>query len=176
MEDAFVQERLLIRKGEYKIMLSDCWRDVLDIHGLCATAELAEYTILNLEFGDNYLVRSTPLMRLSKAEKAQIYQKINALRGPHSCVHIPERCVIDYDSPCCDEHGPLMRRILYHKGVEQRLVKSAHLRNDGSLRVCAYTSEHQAGKVVITGQRQYVSTDWRIHAVDGHGFVTGVIG
>lgn len=93
-----------ISKGPYKTSFGGC-SDLLDCHGLCATDEMTQMVIDDLEIGGENLrllssntilnrialVRSLRRFHLSKDERRQIWFALKEDRGNHNCVHGTKR-------------------------------------------------------------------------------------
>jgi hypothetical protein len=87
-QGSFLGQRVKIVKGSYSVMacceaISDC----IDVHGLCATKELVEVIVDELEFGPRMLDKnSKKRVVLTEREKKMIFDFIHKHRGPHECV------------------------------------------------------------------------------------------
>lgn len=101
--NSFVQERLKIIKGPYKVVTNNCGQDLLDCHGLCATIEWADMIRQELEYGPeglmklyslgwdcpqserDYWLKKLRRVEISKLDRAKIILLCHKLRGEHLC-------------------------------------------------------------------------------------------
>jgi len=103
--------KIEISKGPYKVSFAGCGPgDLHDCHGLCATDEMVQMLVDQLEIGDEglrhlystwewsdysdegnsrrmQLIENYRWFRLTYEEKSQIWACINKNRGEHDCVH-----------------------------------------------------------------------------------------
>lgn len=88
--DDFRCWRFVISKGPYKFQVYGEVGDLLDCHGLCATTELAEIIIYEIEVGTVAPFGEPPppkRVTLSRREKMRVHRLAHQLRGPHECCH-----------------------------------------------------------------------------------------
>lgn len=106
VSDDFVKEKFQIVKGPVSVVYPWCSvQDMLDLHGICATDDLTQIVINDLEHPNYWklylerkidcsddtarqaLWKETQAMTLTPQEKNRIFLFIDRLRGEHNCVH-----------------------------------------------------------------------------------------
>lgn len=87
--DSFLGDTIKIVKGSQSVTFSpEASKDCIDTHGLCATDELYQILIGQLEYGPEFICGNRKkILTLTSDEKEMIMNLIAEHRGPHICVH-----------------------------------------------------------------------------------------